>query len=286
MSEKRVKYNEVYISGECISVTDARRVNEGTGLEALAFKLHIETATNEIKIVEYYANMFRGDGSPNPIYTGLETICNEIKTRVDNGTGDRVNCSCTLEDNSYYSNGTLVEGVRIAGNFCNREEEGKSIKSSQLWRVDTLIEEMSENEDAVGKYLGVKGLVNKYGKQGFYANFRIHDEEMMKAFKELYAIGSVGKLEGSFKEIVTVEEGTGGFGSRNKPKRSIERYLEVEGGDPTITVESITDTKHPFHAENIQTMKEKIVERLQKSKDKDAAKMANTKKVDDNDLPF
>ena len=286
MSEKRVKYNEVYISGESVNITDARRVNEGTGAEALAFKLHVEVAPNEIRVVEYYTNMFKADGNPNPIYTGLETICNEVNTRVDNGVGDKVSCSCTLEDNTYYSNGKLIEGVRISGNFCNREEVGKSIRPSQLWRVDVLIDEIEDREDSIGKYLNVKGLVNKYGKYGFYANFRIHNEELIEGFKAHYEVGSVGKLEGTFQEIVTEEESTGGFGSRNKPKRSIERYLEIEGGDAAVKADTISDIKNPFNIDNVLTMREKISERLQKSKDKDAAKMANTKEVNDNDLPF
>ena len=85
---------------------------------------------------------------------------------------------------------------------------------------------------------------------------------------------------------MTEEESTGGVGSRNKPKRSIERYLEIEGGDAAVKADTISDIKNPFNIDNVLTMREKRSERLQKSKDKDAAKMANTKEVNENDLPF
>lgn len=287
MSGKKVKHNEAYISGEVVNISDIRRVNEGTGLEALTYKLHIETAPNEIKVVEYYTNMFKGDGTPNAIYTGIETIANEIKTRVENGVGDKVNCNCILDDNSYYSNGELIEVTKISGNFCNREEEGKTIKPNQLWRADVLIDEIEDKTDSIGEYTHVKGLVNKFGKNGIYVKFRIHDPEMREGFKELYKVGTVGKLEGTFEEIITEEQReTKGFGSRNKPKRTIERYLEIVGGDEPVDASTITDSNNPFNKDNIETMRNKINERLEKSKAKDAAKNANTQNVGDDALPF
>ena len=287
MSEKKVKRNECYISGEVVNISDIRRVNQGTGAEALTYKLHIETAPNEIRVVEYYTNMFKSDGSPNTIYTGIKTIANEIKTRVENGVGDKVNCNCILDDNSYYSNGELIEVTKISGNFCNREEEGKTITPNQLWRADVLIDEIEERTDAKGEYTHVKGLVNKFGKNGIYVNFRIHDPEMREGFKSLYKVGTVGKLEGTFEEIITEEQReTKGFGTRNRPKRTIDRYLEIAGGDEPVEADKITDKTHPFNVDNVQAMRSKINEKLEKSKAKDAAKNANTQTVGDDSLPF
>lgn len=279
MSEKKAKFNEVFISGEVIDLKDARRVNEGTPQEALTYKLHIETSPGEIRVVEFFTNMFKADGTPNAMYTGIETICNEIVTKVETGQGDRVRCICKLDDNTYYSNGEKIELTKITGDFCNREEEGKTIKSDQLWRVDLLVEEIDTREDSKGEYTYVKGLVNKYGKNGFYANFRIHDPAMREGFASLYKVGSIGKLEGTFEEVVSAK--SSGFGSM--VKKSVERYLEVAGGDVPYEV---TDTKHPFHADNIATMKEKIQTKLDKMKAKDDAKQANSTKVSNDVVPF
>ena len=114
---------------------------------------------------------------------------------------------------------------------------------------------------------------------------------MREGFANLYTVGSVGKLEGTFKETISGQ--TKGFG--RAVKSTIDRYIEIEGGaepyntenkDGKLIVSTIENENHPFNTENIKAMKDKIEEKLTKSKEKDAAKNANTKQISNDEVPF
>ena len=82
MSEKKVKYNEVFIAGEVLEISGIEKKWEDTPGERLTFKLHIETALNEVIVVTFDKALYKFDGTINSAYTGAETICREIQTKV------------------------------------------------------------------------------------------------------------------------------------------------------------------------------------------------------------
>ncbi|EQF59383.1 hypothetical protein QGE_2998 [Clostridioides difficile CD200] len=297
MAEKRINYNQVFVSGEVLDILNIARMNQGTGQEAIRFTLKVETAPNESVNVDYFTSMFKSDGSPNQMFLGIETIANEIKTRAEDGKGDIVRCVCSLDNNLYYKDGEKKERFQISGTFCNREkyddkgnpiddkgEVVKSIKASQGWRVYTLIENIEEKEDDLGKYLEIKGLINKYGKQGCNMTFRIHNEDMIEGFKSLYKIGDVGLLEGTVKSMVVSK--SAGFGSRIK--KSAFTFLEIEGGDEPLKDgdKIFSDKNYPFTDKNIEAMREKIKEKDKKEKQRDIDKNGKTIEIRDDDVPF
>ncbi|NJK16302.1 hypothetical protein GSQ51_19980, partial [Clostridioides difficile] len=160
----------------------------------------------------------------------------------------------------------------------------KPIKASQVWRAYTLIENIEEKKDDLGEYLEIKGLINKYGKQGCNLTFRIHNKDMIEGFKSLYKVGDVGLLEGTVKSIITSK--SAGFGSRIK--KSAFTFLEIEGGDEPLKEEDeiLSDKNYPFTDKNIEAMREKIKEKDEKEKQRDIDKNGKTVEISDDDVPF
>lgn len=279
--------NRVFVSGECVNISNVKLLFEGTGRDALTYKLHIETEPNEIKVVEFFTNKFKSNGDENGMYTGVETICNEVITRAETGKGEIVNCVCTLKDNTYYDNGEKVESYKIAGNFCNREKDGKKITPTNIFEVDALVESMEEVEYEGGTYLKIRTLVNEYKQNALYTEMRVYNKDYIDGLKSMYTVGSIGSLQGKFMEVET-EQPTG-FGTATK--RTFERFLEITGGsapynttvkDGQFVVTDITDTNDAFCVENIAAMRNKIQENLDKKLQKDASK----RQISDDVVPF
>lgn len=54
MAEKRINYNQVFVSGEVLDILNIARMNQGTSQEAIRFTLKVETAPNESVNVDYF----------------------------------------------------------------------------------------------------------------------------------------------------------------------------------------------------------------------------------------
>ena len=305
MSTKKAKYNEVYISGEIVDISNAKIKNQDQSDEKMSFTMKVDTGDGEIVTINFDNNKLGYDGNEDSKYVSALKIYEEGLTRTQNGQGDIINCSCKVSNNRYYSEGKLVDYRTIKGEYCNRQKEGKQITPGQIWRVDALVKGFEDKEDSQGKYLEVELLINDYisvntGKvKGCNLAVRIHNQNAILGFKEMYDIGSIGKMWGVFKEAVIQEEiKKRGFGKGIQARPQVERWMELEGGDASYNtvydentleikeVRNLTDSNHPFSVDNIEKMQTTINEYLEKSKEKDATKMANTQTVNNSDVPF
>ncbi|HBY2611037.1 TPA: hypothetical protein MIW27_001232 [Clostridioides difficile] len=281
MAKKNVNYNEVFVSGEVLDILAAERVKEGTPQEAIKFKLNVAISQDKNEIVDYYGSIYTSAGGVNKISQGLETVVNDIVTRAEEGRGEIVRCTCQLDDNTYYSDGEKHEGFRIQGKFCNRQKDAKlPIKAGILWRAYVYLEEIIKIEEG----LEVIGIINKYNDNGFRVRLVIDNTEVIKEFEKLYKVGDVPQLEG---DIVTeIIEGTGGFGTGKKDK--IIKYLRITGGSGNkISKENDfgEDGKpNPFYKDNIVAMIDKMEEKENAMKEKDAQN--NNINIEESDLPF
>lgn len=301
---KKVKYSEVMIAGEILDISNMEVKWPNTPGEREVFKLSIETESNETMSLVFDNAVYGFDGQPNNKAEGALTIYNEAKTRAKDGKGDMVRCMCKIDNQQYYSNGELKEFMNIKVDYCHRAKGNEIIKPEQLWKIDTLIKSMEMKNGALGEYLEVKGLINDYisstGKiKGTPITYRVSDPDMIEGFKDMYMVGSVAKIEGQFREeVIQVESGKRTFGRVTQTKPQIERWLEVVGGEESyntiydettlkpVGLKDITDNNHPFSVDNIKAMEEKMAEQLQKSKEKDEQKMANSQTISDDDVPF
>ncbi|MGL4801893.1 MAG: hypothetical protein ACRC18_06480 [Cetobacterium sp.] len=307
MSENKKKtYQSISVSGEALNITNFELINENTRDERIVFKLHIETAPNEVRVVTFDQNRFFPSGAENSKFKGAATIYQELETRSDSGKGELVRCNCKIRTDEYYKDGQLRHFETIKVEFCNREKEGKSnfkIYPGQSFVIDTLIESTEMKKDILGDYLEVRGLIYDYTNKdnesvGGYVNYRIHDEELIEGFKSMYPIGSIGQLRGVIGEAVKTESSSKrGFGSAVKPKTIRQIWLEIDGGEEpynvtyneeTDEIESVNDIteEHPFSNVNIEKMKSKLSKRLNDSKVKDDKNMKNTTNVNEEDVVF
>lgn len=308
---KKPVYNSCYISGEAVDIRDARLIGEGETWCKITYKLDVEVAENQIITVEVDKGLYGFDGTENKQTQGLRTICNELKLKAADGTGDKVNCSCKLVSNDYYMKGNLVTSQRLQMDFCNREKDGKKIEAGTVWKIHTVIKEINDKED----HVEVVGLINEFMStksiKGHYVSFRIYDKDIIEGFKSMYKVGDIAPLEGEVKQVnefktfdvsqledleMLSENGFGSARTKNieENKRRVEinkqraemreaggkyvteTYFEVTGGTECLQGELLEGT--PFENECIETMELKIQSDLAKSKERDEKKNA--------DLPF
>lgn len=303
---KKINYNVAYVRGEVLDIYNIRRIGEGQSWEKLCYELKIQTGEDEVVTVEAFENVYGWDGEESNKYKGLLTICNEVQTRAENGKGDMVNCNCTALNNSYYSNGELIEKPRLLLNYVNRQKDGEKIEPGTFWSIYGMIEEENESE---GK-LELKCLTNEYmsknATKGTYLNFEIEGEDV-EALKEMVKIGDVVKFEGEIKtvtEIVflpeeeTLELEVKGLGTaREKIIKENERRkklreegikktsvkFEITGAYDPLTEEELKET--PFEYERLRDMLVRLEKDLAKSKEKDDKKNGNVTNLDE-DVPF
>lgn len=303
---KKINYNVAYVRGEVLDIYNIRRIGEGQSWEKLCYELKIQTGEDEVVTVEAFENVYGWDGEESNKYKGLLTICNEVQTRAENGKGDMVNCNCTAVNNSYYSNGELIEKPILLLNYVNRQKDGEKIEPGTFWSIYGMIEEENESE---GK-LELKCLTNEYMSKnvtkGTYLNFEIEGEDV-DALKEMVKIGDVVKFEGEIKtvtEIVflpeeeTLELEVKGLGTaREKIIKENERRkklreegikktsvkFEITGAYDPLTEEELKET--PFEDERLRDMLVRLEKDLAKSKEKDDKKNGNVTNLDE-DVPF
>lgn len=299
---KKARYSEVYISGEVVNKTNWEQKWAGTPGERGVFRMDIEVAPNTVLTVEFDNTPYDFSGNPSKKYEAAVTIYNEYKTKAQDGQGDMVTCICKIDKQEYYSNGELKEFQTLKADYCSRQKNKSEF--SQIWKIDTLIKSMEMKTDSLGDYLEVKGLINDYisttGKiKGINITYKIHDAEIIEGFKSLYTIGSVAKLNGEFMEtVIQADSKVRGFGRQTQSRPQIQRWMEILGGDESYNtiydentyeikgIVDITDEKHPFSKDNIDLMETQIEIALQKSREKDAEKMANKQQISDSDVPF
>lgn len=302
---KKPNYNSCYISGEVIDIRDAKIIGENESWEKIQYKMDVEVAENQIVTVEVDKGFYDFNGNKKKQTEGLETICNEVKTKVTDGKGDMVNCNCKIVSNEFYSKGNLISQQKLMMDFCNREKADKKITPGTAWKVHVLIKEIIEKED----HTEVLGLTNEYMStksiKGGYISFRIYDKEIIEGFNAIYKIGDIAPLEGEVKQVNEFKEfdvskledlemlPETGFGSarakaieENKRRAEInkqraemreaggkivsETYFEITGGSEVLEGEALEES--PFAPELIEEMEAKIEADLEKSKARDISK--------------
>lgn len=304
---KKINYNQVYIRGEVLDIFNIRRVGEGQSWEMLCYELKIETGENQFVNVECAENVYGFDGEESNKYKGLLTICNEIQTRAENGKGDMVNCNCTALNNSYYSNGELIEKPVLRLNYVNRQKEGEKIEPGTFWSIYGLIDGEVEEDNV----LKVKCLTNTYmsknAAKGTYLTFEMEGEDI-EALKEMVSNGDVVNFEGEIHTVTETvflpEEDTRelevkGLGTkREKVIKENERRkklreegvlktsvkFSITGAEDPLTEEQLVET--PFTEDRIEDMITRLDKDLAKSFEKDAKKNGNNTSDLSDDVPF
>lgn len=302
---KKINFNVCYIRGEVLDIYNIRRIGEGQSWEKLCYELKIQTGEDEIVTVEAFENVFGWDGEESNKYKGLLTICNEVQTRAESGKGDMVNCNCTAVNNSYYSNGELIEKTILLLNYVNRQKDGEKIEPGTFWSIYGMIEEENESE---GK-LELKCLTNEYmsknATKGTYLNFEIEGEDV-EALKEMVRVGDVVNFEGEIKTVIetiflpeeeTAELEVKGLGTKREKlikenerrrklreegvKKSSVKFV-ITGADDPLNEEDLAET--PFEEDRLRDMLERLEKDLVKKKEKDDKK--NGKTGIEDDVPF
>lgn len=301
MSERKVRYKEVYLTGEVVDISPYQQDKDYFENDIIKFTMDIETRPNEVFKISFSERIYDDNGNLAKKYEGLQTVLTEYKYRSQHGVGDIVTVGCKIDKQEYYADGKFVEFFNLKGDYCSRKNSKSD--TPNIWKAHVLIKSMEEKTGLTGDYLEVRGLTHDYisqqkGAIGTELEFRIHDKDLIEGFKSIYKVGSIGYLNGEVKQLIVQEEvKTGGFGRTIQSRPKLEKWLEILGGDNAYNaiyddngfiqeIKTIEDESNPFSPSNIQSMEEKIAEKRQKSKDKDDLKRANSQKVSDSDVPF
>ena len=120
--------------------------------------------------IHYFANKYKNDGNPNPVYTSLETAMNDYVSIAasDEENADRVRISsASLEMNEYYPTpDKLTSFPRLKASFINRVPKdsikGGGQANGQIEMIIAGKEEEVVNDVPTGRIL-IKGIVPQYG---------------------------------------------------------------------------------------------------------------------------
>lgn len=302
--EKKIRFNNVSVSGELVDIVNPRRLNQNTQNESIGATLKIRVSDGKDLLVEFFQNKFI-NGSPNNAYTRMINVINECATIAEDGEGDLVNVTGSVDKNTYLNkNNEIVDSIRLQGMFCNLEKDSKfPIKPGHSINLYALINGIEEEEDE----LKIKVLVNRYAyvnksneekASSFETELLVRDVELIEGFKSFYQVGDVTLLS---CEMVVEEERSGGFGSRAFVRRN--EYLVITGGEPPIArvvdgelkvidKKIVSQDDFPFTIERIELAKateqeklDKLESKKQENENEGIDAVENPENLDDK-LPF
>lgn len=182
------------------------------------------------------------------LFKGVETVMNEYKSIDENGTGERIKITGSLELNEYYnSKGELVQFNQVKGVFFNRLDETNDQPDKAIATIETVVtgfeEKLDKDRLPTGSY-NIKGFTVAWGNDVVELKNTIVSSDLAQSFMNLYQAGSTGQLTFKLNNYVEVEENavevpvtvSHGFGSTETAEggsnviRNFVNNIEVIGG--------------------------------------------------------
>ena len=227
-----------------------RRGNIG-GTPTISLDVVVQSKIGD-KVNEVKASFFAKQGSK--LYTGYETSANELKTIKDNGVGDRVRITGSIDMNEFLTkDGQFVSNNKLRGLFCNRLAENDTTQDAAGVVVECVVLGTSD-EMKEGKMTGVKKVqayVVGYNDSIIELKDLVVAPNLAGQFANIYQPNSTGKLYVNINNyaMVGTSENTQqqvqtAFGSTLSVMptevKSYVNNLEIVGGDMPLVMGKYT----------------------------------------------
>lgn len=210
--------------------------------------------------VSVYAGKFKKDGTISKLYTSDKKVMDEFKDidKFGRENADYISVSGNLSGNDFVNaQGNLVSTTQVRGVFMSREEDREANKPHAWATVESVINGMTDVEDADGPTgdKSVEAYTVGYGGTVIELQNVIIKSDIAQQFETMYFPGTMGLITYKINNYaqVKVEEPTEatqhGFGSTDMVEESVvQNYvtnLEIIGGEQPV------DNGTEFTAEQI-----------------------------------
>lgn len=226
------------ISGKVYNIE--HREGTGKGGVYIAGKVFVETDSDSVIPVNFYASEKKKDGTPNPMYSSLKTVVHDYKSIASSGREDADSVEVGLakiEENTFFvKDGKMIRDWQFKSAFFNRKADvAPKAEFSVVGEVLDIEDEIINNVPTGN--VKVRMLVVGYGNSANIIDFAVENEAAVKYVKSNFASSVEVKLTGDILVIEKIEEKITptAFGEpiREESKRT-ERKLLVKSATPPV----------------------------------------------------
>lgn len=237
---------ECFNQGVIVGVAKSKKIKRGNinGEPTISIDVVVKSDLGNGKINEQRIGFFAKQSGK--LYKGYETLATELKTEAENGVGDKVKITCSLDMNEFMSkSGEFVSRNKIRGLFCNRLPEGDTTPHSSGIAIELVIMNIAD-EMKDGRMTGRK-LVQAYSVGYNDSVVELKDlvvsDHLATQFAQIYRPMATGKLFIEVHNYAVVEQKAPqtpaqqmGFGSQLSvmPDDVVTSYVNemvIVGGD-------------------------------------------------------
>lgn len=190
--------------------------------------------------VSVFASKYTNAGKENPAYTAARYVLTDYTSiaATNEEEADRIRIpNASIAENSFYSGGSLISGIRINGSFFNRVKR-EEFEPSATFTATIVIANMTDEVDSDGVETGnliIQGILVQYGERADVVKFIVIDPSAVAYIKSHWNIKDTVKINGVINYSSKTEyiEEEVGFGEPMRFPRTITvRELIITSGSP------------------------------------------------------
>ena len=255
------------ISGKLVNI-DNREGTTKKGDEYIGGNIHIETGSDNVIPISFFATKNKKDGKPNPVYASLQTVIKEYKSIATHGReeADMVEVGAArLTENSFFvRDGAMIRGFQFGAPFFNRKAD---ITPQGEFNVVGEVVKITEDivDDVPTGNLTLTMLIVTYSNTANLVDFAVEGEKAVNYVQTNFSPGMEVKLTGDILVMETFDKKVeaSAFGEDIVEEvRKIERKLLVRSATPPVESKISEEERQTMLAEReskLQTMKQEFL---------------------------